>query len=234
MPDIKELVSAREATIGYGSTRIAADINFTVHSGEAIALIGPNGSGKTTVLRVLLGSADLISGELDFLGVHRTNQRTYVPPGAIGYVPQSSDLELSFPIVVRQVVEQGLIAQSRWFGALHSGARARVAAALDRVGMRHAAELPFGQLSGGQRQRILLARALVAQPALVLLDEPFNGLDTANRTALIDIINSAKAEGTGIIVVTHDMTLADATCDAVFDFGAHRVAAHESGARHVD
>ncbi|WP_018023392.1 metal ABC transporter ATP-binding protein [Corynebacterium ulceribovis] len=218
------LVTADNATLGYGAKHVVSGVTFSLHPGEALALVGPNGSGKTTFLRALTGSAEVQAGSLDFLGVNRLARRTYVPPGAIGYVPQQSDLDLSFPIVVRQVVEQGLHAQSRWFGALRPGARTRVAAALDRVGMRHTAELPFGQLSGGQRQRILLARAIVAQPALVLLDEPFNGLDEPNRNALLGIIHSIKADGIGVIVVTHDLRLARETCDNVALFAGRQIA----------
>jgi ABC-type Mn2+/Zn2+ transport system ATPase subunit len=178
--------------------------------GEAVALIGPNGAGKSTLLNGVLGLVPLTAGSMRFVGddEHARN-------GMIGFLPQSTTLDGDFPISLEQVVMQGRyrrLGLFRWPGRAD---REAVAAALDTVGLAELAKRPFGELSGGQRQRGLLARALASQPSLLLLDEPFNGLDQPNRDALIATIRALKAQGVSILVSTHDLELARVVCDRV-------------------
>ena len=194
------LIAAKDLALGYSGVPAAWDIAFDLRAGEALALIGPNGSGKTTLLRAVLGDVRILSGALE------------VGARTIGYVPQNADLDPTFPVSAREVVTMGLYGELGWGSRPGRAHRARVEEALERVGMAERASMRFGRLSGGQRQRILVARALVARPQLILMDEPFNGLDQPNRDSLVSIVRQATADGVGVVVSTHDLALAHLTC----------------------
>ncbi len=204
--------SAKNAAIGYSQTPVLTGITLSLSPGHALALIGPNGSGKTTLMRALLGSAQVISGEL------------HCPLDFLGYVPQNSDIDLSFPISVRQVVEMGMYPKAKLLHPLSREQKEAVSTALEQIGLGERARERFGTLSGGQRQRVLVARALVAEPRLVLLDEPFNGLDEPNREALLSLIRHAKAKGTAFMISTHDYRVATEVCDESLIVAGHQVA----------
>ena len=204
--------SAKNASIGYSQTPVLTGITLSLSPGHALALIGPNGSGKTTLMRALLGSAQLISGELS------------CPLDFLGYVPQNSDIDLSFPINVRQVVEMGMYPKTKLLRPLSREQKEEVSAALEQIGLADRARERFGTLSGGQRQRVLVARALVAKPRMVLLDEPFNGLDEPNREALLSLISQAKAQGTAFMISTHDYRVATEVCDESLIVAGRQVA----------
>lgn len=204
--------SAKNASIGYSQTPVLTGITLSLSQGHALALIGPNGSGKTTLMRALLGSAQLISGEVS------------CPLDFLGYVPQNSDIDLSFPINVRQVVEMGMYPKTKLLRPLSREQKEAVSAALEQIGLVERARERFGTLSGGQRQRVLVARALVAAPRLVLLDEPFNGLDEPNREALLSLISQAKAQGTAFMISTHDYRVATEVCDESLIVAGRQVA----------
>ena len=204
--------SAKNASIGYSQTPVLTGITLSLSPGHALALIGPNGSGKTTLMRALLGSAQVISGEVS------------CPLDFLGYVPQNSDIDLSFPINVRQVVEMGMYPKTKLLRPLSREQKEEVSAALEQIGLADRARERFGTLSGGQRQRVLVARALVAKPRMVLLDEPFNGLDEPNREALLSLINQAKAQGTAFMISTHDYRVATEVCDESLIVAGRQVA----------
>lgn len=204
--------SAKNAAIGYSQTPVLTGITLSLSPGHALALIGPNGSGKTTLMRALLGSAQVISGEVS------------CPLDFLGYVPQNSDIDLSFPISVRQVVEMGMYPKAKLLRPLSREQKVAVSTALEQIGLCARARERFGTLSGGQRQRVLVARALVAEPRLVLLDEPFNGLDEPNREALLSLISQAKAQGTAFMISTHDYRVATEVCDESLIVAGRQVA----------
>lgn len=204
--------SAKNAAIGYSQTPVLTGITLSLSPGHALALIGPNGSGKTTLMRALLGSAQVISGEVS------------CPLDFLGYVPQNSDIDLSFPISVRQVVEMGMYPKAKLLRPLSREQKEAVSTALEQIGLGERARERFGTLSGGQRQRVLVARALVAEPRLVLLDEPFNGLDEPNREALLSLIRHAKAKGTAFMISTHDYRVATEVCDESLIVAGRQVA----------
>ncbi|WFP69694.1 metal ABC transporter ATP-binding protein [Corynebacterium pseudotuberculosis] len=200
---------------GKGPSRNVAlqGVTGKLYPGEALALIGPNGAGKTTLLKGIVGIVDSF--------------QTIVDRGAnnsIGYVPQSADLDLTFPVTARDVVAMGLYNESGWkptFLRKNPAKDPRVDAALTRVGLLDRASKRFGELSGGQRQRVLIARALVATPKLV---SPFNGLDEPNRKELLRIIDAAKHEGVAVVVSTHDLLLAEETCDKALLLAGRQIA----------
>lgn len=191
------LVALDTVSLGYGRVPILRDISFRLEPGDFLAFVGPNGSGKTTLLRA-------IAGILPPLGGHVWRPR----PVAIGYVPQERDLDPVFPLSVRDVVLQGRVA------ALGPGRRPGRA---DReVARRAMAEADvsalsgesFADLSGGQKQRVLIARALAAEPELILLDEPTSGMDPASERAIMDLLRRLHAEQRRTIVVaTHNLAL---------------------------
>jgi len=195
------LVTLHNATCGYGARDILTDVDLETRAGEAVALLGSNGAGKSTLLKAITGLAAL--------------RGMATIDASLGYVPQYQDSDLSFPVTAYKVVEMGLLPSVSWWHRCTSMRSYRdcVLNALRQVGMEHLAETRFGQLSGGQRQRVLIARALVSAPELVLLDEPFNGLDQESRRILIQIIADLKEAGIALLVSTHDPILAQHTCD---------------------
>ena len=194
------LVSFRDATLGYGGTPALSGLTLDVVGGGALALVGPNGGGKTTLMRAVVGGCQVLSG------------RVSVTASRIGLVPQSADLDLTFPVSAAKVVTMGLIGEAGWGKRITADMRRRVSAALERVNLADRASRRFGTLSGGQRQRVLVARALVARPELVMMDEPFNGLDAPSRDIITRLIASLTEDGVGVVVSTHDLSLARDVC----------------------
>ncbi|WJY68657.1 metal ABC transporter ATP-binding protein [Corynebacterium auris] len=201
-----------DATVGYGRSPVVRGVTFTVGPGEAVALLGGNGAGKSTLLKAALGLSDVLRGEVRV-------------DGEVGYVPQHSDAAPEFPITAEAVVGLGLVPQLSPFQRLGRSGKALCREALAGVGLAERARVRFGDMSGGQRQRVLLARALVARPKAVLLDEPFNGLDAPSRDRLVEIVLELKAQGLAVLLTTHDLRLSEDTCDrtlTVADGGIRR------------
>lgn len=194
------LVSFQDAALGYAHTPALSGLTLDVFGGQALALVGPNGGGKTTLMRGIVGGCQVLSGTVE------------VEATRLGLVPQSADLDLTFPVSATEVVTMGLIAEAGWGRRINADMRERVSAALERVNLRDRASHRFGTLSGGQRQRVLVARALVARPELVMMDEPFNGLDAPSRDIITGLIAELTADGVGVIVSTHDLSLARDVC----------------------
>jgi len=203
-------LSLRDAGFGYAGRTRVAELNLEVRAGDAVALIGPNGSGKSTLLRGVLGLAELTRGSIRVLGTDPAAARKH-----IGSLPQSDTRDTTLPLSLRQVVNMGLYRSRGPLTPLGRSGRAAVDEALTRVGLADLAQRPFGELSGGQQQRGILARALVADPRMLLLDEPFNGLDRENRDTLLALVNELRAEGRTIIVSTHDLEIAQRACTHV-------------------
>lgn len=206
--DGEPVVALEEAAFAYASRPVLTGVTGTVGAGEALALIGPNGSGKTTLLRGLLGMVRLAAGALRVVGAAPGR----APRGSIGYVPQVADLDPSFPVTVLDVVLMGTYSRLGLLRRPGREERRRCREALEGVGLDDLASRRFGTLSGGQRQRVLVARCIAADPRLILLDEPFNGLDQPNRDSLVSIVRQATADGVGVVVSTHDLALAHLTC----------------------
>ncbi|BAU99882.1 metal ABC transporter ATP-binding protein [Aurantimicrobium minutum] len=197
----------------YGTTPALTDVTITVKPGEAMALIGPNGSGKSTLLKGVLGLIPLVEGTM---GLGKTE--------GIGYLPQTEHIDPEFPVTLKQVVMMGRYRKLGLFRFPSSSDRAAVRKAIASVGLTNVANKRFGSLSGGQQQRGFLARALASEPGLLLLDEPFNGLDQPNRDALMQTLRQLKAAGVAIIVTTHDLDLAREVCDTVLFVNGRQVA----------
>ncbi|MGY1637549.1 metal ABC transporter ATP-binding protein [Geodermatophilus sp. SYSU D00742] len=194
-------VRLRDASIGYGDVPVVCGVDLTVHAGEAVAVLGSNGSGKTTLSRGLLGLAAVLAGEVEVLGapVGRLRER-----GRIGYVPQRHTVSGAVPATVREVVGVGRLARLGLFRRLRPADRAAVADAVAAVGLSDRMGDPVASLSGGQQRRVLVARALAAQPELLVMDEPTAGVDAASQDALAAVLADVSATGTTLLVVTHE------------------------------
>ena len=197
--------------LGYDATTILENVNLTVAPGAALALIGANGSGKSTLLKGILGMCRT-TGVLCCVN-------------NIGYVPQHQDIDPSFPVTAQGVVAMGLSTTTPWWRRVDSN---KISSALARVNLEQKATERFGSLSGGQRQRVLIARAIVTNPALMLLDEPFNGLDTTSRDVLVRVLTELKQQGTGVVVSTHDYSLAEQLCEQTAVFADGHVAIYDT------
>ncbi|PID74268.1 MAG: ABC transporter [Desulfobacterales bacterium] len=198
------LVEASGICFSYGGQVVLQDIDFTINRGDFIAVIGPNGGGKTTLVKLILGLLSPRSGAIQICGK---------PPGSarnvVGYVPQYIDHNYSFPATALDVVLMGLFQPRRRLARFtsFSAGKTQKAEALETLASLGVAELAsrrISELSGGQRQRILIARALVAKPELLILDEPTASLDTQAQTAFLKLLQQVNRNCT-ILVVSHDL-----------------------------
>jgi ABC-type Mn2+/Zn2+ transport system ATPase subunit len=180
------------------------DVNVDLAPGQTLALIGPNGAGKSTLIKAVVKLAQVLSGELSVNA-----------GGTVGYVPQLDTLDADFPVTALQVVLMGRYRRIGWWRPTGSADRRAAREALGRVGLADRAGHRFGALSGGQRQRVLLARALAAEPRLLLLDEPFNGVDAVSQQLIVAVLRQLSAAGTAVVLSTHDLTVARELADLV-------------------
>ena len=196
------VVRLRSACIGYGDVAVVQGVDLTVRRGEAVAVLGSNGSGKTTLVRGLLGLATVLSGDVEVLQapVGRRRER-----GRIGYVPQRHTVTGAVPATVREVVSVGRLARLGLLRRLGGADRAAVAEAVAAVGLGDRIDEPVAALSGGQQRRVLVARALAARPDLMIMDEPTAGVDAAQQEAMASVLERLSAEGTTLLVVTHEV-----------------------------
>ncbi|WP_322759988.1 metal ABC transporter ATP-binding protein [Frankia sp. Cr2] len=205
------------ATLAYGREPVVEDVDGVVRVGSTVALIGPNGGGKSTLIKAMLGLVPVVGGSIQVLG--RTPARARRD---VAYVPQADTLDPEFPVSVHQVVLMGRYRTIGWVRPAGRSDRRIAAQALAAVGLAHRAADRFGTLSGGQRQRVLLARAIAQQPKLLLLDEPFNGVDAVSQEALLRALGELRDAGATVIVSTHDLSLVHLACDDVCLLNRHQ------------
>jgi len=198
-------------SFSYGETLVLDRARFHLHEGEFAALVGPNGAGKTTVLRLLLGLARPSSGKVTIFGLDPGEARSQV-----GYVPQAASFDAAFPISVKQVVRMGTLGGgARRYTPEDERAARR---ALEAADVADLADRHYAALSGGQRRRVLVARALAAEPRLLLLDEPTANMDSESEARLFSVLGSLKGKAT-ILIVTHDTGFVSSLTDSVFCVG---------------
>lgn len=194
-------IELQHATIGYGDVAIVRDVDLRIGAGEAVAVLGSNGSGKTTLARGLLGLAGVLGGHVSVLGAPVGGLRER---GRVGYVPQRHTISGAVPATVREVVGVGRLARLGLLRRPGRADRAAVADAVASVGLADRLDDPVASLSGGQQRRVLVARALAAEPELLIMDEPTAGVDAANQEALAAVLARVTAGGTTLVVVTHE------------------------------
>lgn len=187
------LIHFKDATLGYGRQAVLKGVNLHIEDGEAIGLVGPNGCGKTTFLRTVLGRIRPHSGQVD----RRSGPR-------FAYIPQAEEMNLLWPLTIRDVVELPARAL-RWGGRLHDEDRDRAQVAMARSGVAPIADRLLREVSGGQRQRTAIAQAVAQSPDVYLLDEPTKGLDVVAERDLLDIVAGLSEGGKTVFLVTHSL-----------------------------
>ena len=190
-------VAVRALSAGYGGEPVLTAVDFSAHAGQSVCVLGPNGGGKTTLFRVLLGELRPTTGSLEL-------------SGRPAYMAQTERTRLDFPVTALDVALMGALGRGRWWLPPTRAERDEARAALDRVGLAEHAGVRFGELSGGQRQRALLARALVQDAPVLLLDEPLSGIDPASGTLIGGLFQELRAEGRTLLVASHDVDSARA------------------------
>jgi ABC-type Mn2+/Zn2+ transport system ATPase subunit len=185
-------VRADALAAGYGGPPVLRDVSFEAGAGQSVCVLGPNGGGKTTLFRALLGELEPLAGSVRVAG-------------RPAYVAQTERTRLDFPVSARDVALMGTLADGRWWLPPRRAEREAARAALERVGLGERADTRFGELSGGQRQRTLLARALVQDARVLLLDEPLSGVDVASASQISAVFDQLRDEGRTLLVSSHDV-----------------------------
>jgi ABC-type Mn2+/Zn2+ transport system ATPase subunit len=177
---------------GYGGRAVLSDVSFAADPGQTVCVLGPNGGGKTTLFRALIGELEPLAGRVEL-------------SGRPAYVAQTERTRLDFPVSAFDVALMGGLAHGRWWLPPPRAQRTAARAAVERVGLADEADTPFGELSGGQRQRALLARALVQDSAVLLLDEPLAGVDPTSAQLIAAVFDQLRSTGRTLLVSSHDV-----------------------------
>ena len=197
-------VELSSATVAYGRRAPALDgVSLTVPHGAQVAVVGPNGAGKSTLFKALVGLLPLRSGRVLVNGRPPNDQTD-----PVAYVPQREEVDWRFPVTVRDVVGMGRYGRVGPLRRLGEDDMAAVTRALESLDLARLADRPVGELSGGQQQRVFLARALAQEPHVLLLDEPFTGVDATVRESVLAVLESLRAQHVTALVSTHDLRLA--------------------------
>ena len=203
-------VEVRNLSVGYGGAPALTGVTFAAAAGESVCVLGPNGGGKTTLFRALLGELRALTGSLSVAA-------------RPAYLAQTERTRLDFPVSALDVALMGSLAGGPWWRPAGRAARTAAERALERVGLAGRAGIPFGELSGGERRRALLARALVQDSPVLLLDEPLAGVDPASAELIDSVFRSLRDEGRTLLVSTHDVASA-ARFDSVLCLNGRQVA----------
>ncbi|TQJ31074.1 anchored repeat-type ABC transporter ATP-binding subunit [Microbacterium sp. SLBN-146] len=204
------VLEVEHVSVDLARRRVLDDVSMRVDRGEFVGVLGPNGAGKTSLLRAILGMIPAASGTIRVQGGPASRSRS-----AVGLVPQRHEFAWDFPISIGDTVLTGRTALLGRFRRPRAADYRAADEALDRVGLSHLRDRPVGELSGGQRQRVLVARALALAPPLLLLDEPFTGLDMPTVEHLMDLFSQLAREGCALVMTTHDIAAALHDCSRV-------------------
>lgn len=198
------------ANIGYGEKIVMRDLSFQVPHGARVAVVGPNGAGKSTLFKALVGILPLQSGHIlihgELLGAHKD---------CVAYIPQREDVDWRFPVTVNDVVMMGRFGQMGWLNRPSKMDKQIVRKSIERMGIADLADRSIGQLSGGQQQRAFLARAIAQEPHILLMDEPFTGVDVTTQEVTLHLLDHLRNQQVTTIISTHDLNLAASRFDLV-------------------
>ena len=186
-------IEIRKLTVAYGENIALENLNLDVEAGSLMALVGPNGAGKSTLIKTILKFLKQITGEI------KINGKT------LAYVPQRNSVDWDFPTTLFDVVEMGCYGRVGFFKRVSKEEKQKVLKAIEQVGMLDFKDRQISELSGGQQQRAFIARALVQEADIYLMDEPFQGVDSTTEKSIVDILKKLKSEGKTLIVVHHDL-----------------------------
>lgn len=205
-----EALLVESLTAGYNHKPIIKNVSFSAKTSSVLGVIGPNGAGKSTLLKAILGLNPNAAGRVTFFGQPLEKVRKKVT-----YVPQSLSLDLTFPVTVLDVVLMGTYPHLGWIKKPGKKQKQIALNALEKVGLQDFKKNQIGDLSGGQRQRVFLARALAQDPQLLIMDEPFAGVDVKSEKNIVDVLHDLRDAGASIIMVHHDLSTVTKYCDRV-------------------
>jgi len=212
-------ITIKDLTVVYNSNPVIWDLDLIVPQATFLGIIGPNGSGKTTLLKTILGNIKPIAGTITIHNNPTTNQHQ-----TIAYVPQKNSVDWTFPINVYDVVMMARTTKLYWYQQAQKEDQAIVDWALEQVNMLNFKNRHISELSGGQQQRVFLARALAQQADILILDEPFNGIDLATEQLILSVLTKLKNSGKTVIVVHHDLHTVQKYFDWTFLMNVRHIA----------
>ncbi len=218
-PPTKTAIQLNAVSAGYGRTLAIENVTASIEAGTRVALVGPNGAGKSTLFKVIVGLLTPASGAVLINGLP-SQQISQVA----AYVPQFEAVDWDFPVSVMDVVVMGLARQVGWFRLPNASHRRIALNALDRVGLADYANRQIGALSGGQKRRVFIARALAQGATILLLDEPFSGVDALAQQTLFEILDTLRDHGVTVLLATHDLSLVATHFDALFVLNKRKIA----------
>lgn len=195
-----EAITLEDVTLGYNGRPAVEQVTLTVHCGQQVAVIGPNGAGKSTLFKGIVGLLPLQRGHICIHGEDPKHAGS-----RLAYVPQREDIDWAFPVTVSDVVVMGRYGRLGWLRWPGREDWAVVRSALAQVGLAHLADRQIGELSGGQQQRVFLARAIAQEADILLMDEPFTGVDLTTQRTTFEILEQLRLEGKTVLVATHDL-----------------------------
>ena len=203
LPEEPARLEMEHVRVGYNGQPALEDLTFQVSHGARLAVVGPNGAGKTTLFKALVGLVQVKTGHIHIHGQPLGNHQD-----CVAYVPQREEVDWRFPVTVYDVVMMGRFGQQGWVRRPSKVDREAVSHGLEQLGIADLANRPIGELSGGQQQRVFLARALAQEPHILLMDEPFTGVDFTTQEATLDLLEHLQDQKVTAMVSTHDLTLA--------------------------
>jgi manganese/zinc/iron transport system ATP- binding protein len=199
-----------DLTVAYQRRVVLKGVTAEIHRGQVIGVIGPNGGGKSTLLKSIVGITPVVGGTITLFGRPAAAMRS-----RMAYVPQREEVDWEFPVTARDVVMMGRYPKAGWLRRPNGRDREMVDTMLERVGMLEQADEQIGQLSGGQQQRVFIARALSQEADVLLLDEPMNGIDATTQEMILQVIEEQRLGGKIVILATHDLVSASCACDCL-------------------
>lgn len=194
-------VELSNVTAGYEQNVVFTDLSLEIATGQFTGIVGPTACGKTTLLKIILGVHPVISGNVQL----HNKPAGKIKPGTVGYVPQLGSVDWSFPVTVEEVIMMGLYTNGRIWPWLSKQERTRVQDLAYRLGVHDCLKQHISEISGGQRQRAFLARALISNPKLLILDEPTSGVDIKTQHEVLHLLSDINGEGITILLTTHDL-----------------------------
>lgn len=220
-----EILSLEHVSVRYAQILALDDVSVEIPGGAVTGIIGPNGGGKSTLIKAIAGEVTDFDGRLEVDGRRLNRQRT-----RIAYVPQAREVNWDFPLSARDLVMMGRSRDIGWFGWPSAADEEAVESALERLGLPGAGERHISQFSGGQQQRLFLARALVQRPEIVLLDEPMTGLDVTTHETIHGLIDEFVESGAAVLLATHDLEEVQVICDHLICLDRRVIAAGPTAA----